>query len=155
MRIDEDWTRKELAIHDKLVDVLRDFLNKYEKYLNRSVFEEIVASATEYVAETYFYDDEDDENNEDLDESRRLRRGRMLREDNEDSKKKYKVVNEPPYESAKLLTTTDDYDEAIELIKKYAKEHGGCFKVIDAETGKMLANEWNKWTLWSITHDNS
>lgn len=95
----------------------------------------------------------------------RLRRGRMLREhlrhrgymmkEDEDSKKKYEVVNEPPYESATVLLTTDDYDEAVALIKKYAKEKLGRFKVRDAETRETLANEWNEWTLWSITHDNT
>ena len=87
-------------------------------------------------------------------ESRRPR-GRMLKEDEENTNKKYKIVNEPPYCSATVLLTTDDYDEAIELIKEYAKKHSGVYKVIDAETGKKLAEEWNDYTWWSISHDNS
>ena len=78
--------------------------------------------------------------------------GHMLKEDVE---KKYTVTNEAPYEGVKLLFTTDDYDEAVELIKKYAKERQGTFIVRDAKTGKRLETEWNKYTLWSITHDNS
>ena len=78
--------------------------------------------------------------------------GHILKEDVD---KKYTVTNEAPYEGVKVLFTTDDYDEAVELIKKYAKERQGTFIVRDAKTGKKLAEEWNKYTLWSITHDNS
>lgn len=76
-------------------------------------------------------------------------------EDDENTKKKYEVINEPPYCSATVLTTTDDYDEAVELIKKYAKKYSGVYKVRDAETGKKLAEEWNDRTWYDISHDMS
>lgn len=87
-------------------------------------------------------------------ESRRPR-GRMLKEDEENTNKKYEVINEPPYCSATVLLTTDDYDEAVELIKQYARKYSGVFKVRDAETGKILESEWNKNTWYDISHDNS